>query len=75
MESISALSNFQNNISQLNNYAHEYDDFMSKRQITYIEKEISEIKDKFSIDYSRPLKMTKKEEETLKRLIIEYNEN
>ena len=72
MESISALENFQEKISQINVYAHEYDDFMSKKQIISIEKNIAEIKDTFSIDYTRPLKMTKKEEETLKKLITEY---
>lgn len=72
MESISSLENFQEKISQINVYAHEYDDFMSKKQIISIEKNIAEIKDTFSIDYTRPLKMTKKEEETLKKLITEY---
>lgn len=72
MESISALENLQETISQKNSYANEYDDFMSKKKITVIEKDIDEIKERFSIDYTRPIQITKKEEENLKKLVIEY---
>ncbi len=72
MESIVALKNLQDNISLINSYANEYDDFLSKKKITTIEKDIAEIKDIFSIDYTRPIKMTKKEEENLKKMVIEY---
>lgn len=72
MESLTALENLQENISQINSYANEYDDFMSKKKIISIEKDIEEIKERFSIDYTKPLNMTKKEEETLKKLVIDY---
>ena len=72
MESLTALENLEENISQINSYANEYNDFMSKKKITTIEKDIAEIKDRFSIDYTRPINITKKEEETLKKMVLEY---
>ena len=38
---------------------------MSKKKIDTIEKTIVEIKETFKIDYTIPLKMTKKEEQEL----------
>ena len=46
MESLTALENLQENISQINSYANEYNDFMSKKKITTIEKDIAEIKER-----------------------------
>lgn len=70
MESITALEQLEEKISQLNSYTHEY--FMSKKGIYIIEKRISEIKDTFKIDYTKPLEMTKKEEQELKRIILDF---
>lgn len=70
MESISALENLEENISKINSYANEYNDFMSKKKIDNIEKTIVEIKETFKIDYTIPLKMTKKEEQELRKLGI-----
>ena len=72
MESITALEKLKEDITQINNYANEYNDFLSKKKITTIENDIAEIKERFSIDYTRPLNMTKKEEDTLKKMVIEY---
>ena len=72
MESLSALENLDENITQIKIYAQEYDDFMSKKRIDTIEKNIAEIKDIFKIDYTKPLKMSKKEAEELRRLILDF---
>jgi hypothetical protein len=72
MESLSALENLDENISQIKIYAQEYNDFMSKKRIDTIEKNIAEIKDIFKIDYTKPLKMSKKEAEELRRLILDF---
>lgn len=72
MESITALEQLEEKISQINSYAHEYNDFMSKRRITTIEKRISEIKDTFKIDYTKPMEMTEKEKQELKKIILDF---
>lgn len=72
MESISALEQLEEKISQINSYAHEYNDFMSKRRITSIEKRISEIKDTFKIDYTIPMEITEKEKQELKKIVLKF---
>ena len=72
MESISALENLEENISKINSYANEYNDLMTKKKIDTIEKTIVEIKETFKIDYTIPLKMTKKEEQELRKLVLEF---
>ena len=72
MNSIATRQELKDKIITLNSYAKGYNDFMPKNQILTIKNINSEIQKRFTIDYSKPIPMTKKEEENLRNMITDY---
>lgn len=75
MQSINELVNLENQIRKIFVYADTYNDFMSKKKIDSVQKNIKDIKESFLVDYSKSLPMAETEKENLCTMITDFIRN
>lgn len=72
MQSLEKLNVLDKTTSEIFFYASQYHNFISTKTDLEIEKSIREIRKKFLVDYTKPMKMSAKELQNLKIMVAEF---